>query len=101
MQRTTNEDELKAISLLAQREVDCMLLVQERTSVPVPKVFGYASSVNNEIGAPFMLMECLPGNVAIEMEGSSTDIPAQHKAAFYAAMAKFQVRGPIVCYCRL
>lgn len=81
-----NEDEGAE---LLQREIDCMQLVKERTSVPVPKVFGYIASAN-DIGAPFMLMECLPGNVGTDLSG--VEIPAQYKASFRREMARFQVR---------
>ena len=82
-----NEDEG---GLLLQREVDCIQLVKERTSVPVPTVFGYVASAKNEIGAPFMLMECLSGNVGVDLSG--VEIPTQHKASFHREMARFQVR---------
>ena len=78
---------------LLQREVDCMELVKERTSVPVPTVFGYVVSAKNDFGAPFMLMECLSGNVGIDLHG--VEIPAQYKASFHREMARFQVR--LVC----
>ncbi|CAD6565669.1 MAG: hypothetical protein ASARMPREDX12_006713 [Alectoria sarmentosa] len=82
---TMNEDEG---SRLLQREVDCIQLVQERTSVPVPTIFGYIASARNVIGAPFMLMECLSGNVGVDLSG--VEIPAQHKASFHREMARFQ-----------
>lgn len=75
---------------LLQREVDCIHLVKERTSVPVPTVFGYIASAKNNIGAPFMLMECLSGNVGVDLSG--VEIPAQYKASFHGEMARFQVR---------
>ena len=86
------DGEAEAESLLLQREVDSIQLVRERSSVPVPVVYGYDTTANNDIGAPFMLMECLAGNSAIEMNGSSSYIPLEHKHAFYKNMARFQVR---------
>ena len=76
--------------LLLRREVDCIQLVRERTTVPVPKIFGYMSSSRNEIGAPFMLMECLSGNVAMDLKFDS--IPTRYKSSFYSDMARYQVR---------
>lgn len=67
-----------------------MQLVKERTSVPVPTVFGYVASAKNEVGAPFMLMECLSGNVGVDLSG--VEIPTQHRASFHKEMARFQVR---------
>ena len=82
----SNEDEA---SCLLQREVDCIQLVKERIRVPVPTIFGYIASARNKIGAPFMLMECLPGNVGLDLSG--VVIPAQYKAFFHKEMARFQV----------
>lgn len=82
-----NEDEG---SRLLQREVDCIQLVKERTSVPTPTVFGYIAGAKNEIGAPFMLMECLPGNNGIDLSG--VEIPAEYKASFHGEMARLHVR---------
>ena len=76
-------------SRLLQREVDCIQLVRERTSVPVPTIFGYNASAKNKIGAPFMLMECFSGNVGVDLSGVA--IPAQCKAYFHQEMARFQV----------
>jgi hypothetical protein len=78
---------------LLQIEVDCMQLVRARTSVPVPAVYGYMTSAENDIGTPFMLMECLAGNVAMNL---SMDIPPQHKSLFYADMAGFQVSDLLI-----
>lgn len=83
---TLNENEG---SHLLQREVDCIQLVRERTSVPVPTIFGYNASAKNKIGAPFMLMECFSGNVGVDLSGVA--IPAQCKAFFHQEMARFQV----------
>ena len=73
-----------------QREVDCIQLIRERTTMPVPAVYGYIASADNAIGAPFMLMECLAGNVAVDLDN---DVPSQHKASFYAEMANYQVNS--------
>ena len=81
-----NEDEG---SRLLQREVDCISLVKERTSVPIPTIFGYIASAKNDIGAPFMLMECLSGNTGVDLSG--VEIPAQYKSSFHGEMAKLQV----------
>lgn len=85
---TTPENQDQESGLL-QGEVDCIQLVKQRTSVPVPTIFGYIASAKNDIGAPFMLMECLPGNVGVDLSG--VEIPAQYKASFHRKMARFQV----------
>ena len=75
---------------LVQREVDCIQLVRERTSVPVPALYGYDTRAENAIGAPFMLQECLSGNVGMDLNYDF--IPSQYKEKFYAEMARFQVK---------
>lgn len=83
------DDEDGEGSVLLQREVDCIQLVKERTTMPVPVVYGYRASINDDIGAPFILMECLAGNVASDLNSSSTQ--PQHKLRFYVDMARYQV----------
>ena len=82
----TDDDEGNGADLLLGREVDCIQLVRERTPVPVPKIFGYMSSSRKEIGALFMLMECLSGNVAMDLKFDS--IPAPYKSSFYSDTAR-------------
>ena len=74
---------------LLQREVDCIQLVRERTSVRVPTIFGYIASAKNKIGAPFILMEFFSGNVGLDLSGIT--ILAQYKTFFHREMARFQV----------
>ena len=81
-----NEDEG---GCLLQREVDCLQLIKEQTSVPAPTVFGFVSNAKNNVGAPFMLMECLPGNTGLDLSGVA--IPAPFKVPFDREMARFQV----------
>jgi len=75
-------------SALLQREIDCMRLVKERTSVPVPAVLGYDTSAENAIGAPSMLMEYIPGNVAVDLQQDG--VPPAHQSSFYVEMARLQ-----------
>lgn len=96
LRMTTTMDDAQQSSLV-QREVDCIQLVRERTSVPVPVIFGYVASAKNAVGAPFMLMECLSGNVGVDLNRDF--IPSQHKDKFYAEMARFQVSPTSVTWC--
>ena len=38
-----------------------MRLIRRQTTIPVPEVFAFDSSCENELGCPFILMECIPG----------------------------------------
>lgn len=72
-----------------------MTLIRERTKIPVPRIFGYEIDGNNLTGVAFMLMEFLPGNVAIDADGgyeaNRGHIPQQHRGSFYDAAAQVQV----------
>ncbi|CZR66037.1 uncharacterized protein PAC_15938 [Phialocephala subalpina] len=79
-----------------QREIDVMALIRERTKIPLPRVFGYEIDSNNLTGVAFMLMEFLPGNVAIDADGGYEahrgKIPLQRRGSFYDAVAQVQVQ---------
>lgn len=90
MTSADTEDQRREACFLLQREVDCMRHVQSRTTVPVPADFAYVANCDNPIGAPFMLMECLPGKAAIDLEFQG--IPTPYRCSFSADIAKFQVR---------
>ncbi|KAL5330797.1 hypothetical protein ACEPPN_000320 [Leptodophora sp. 'Broadleaf-Isolate-01'] len=79
-----------------QREVDVMALMRERTKIPLPQVFGYEIDDNNPTGVAFMLMELLPGNVAIDADGGYEahrgQIPLQRREGFYDSAAQVQVQ---------
>ncbi|GAB1313395.1 hypothetical protein MFIFM68171_03605 [Madurella fahalii] len=44
-----------------ESEVATMTYVRRHTSIPVPRVFAFSSSDNNELGHEWILMEMLPG----------------------------------------
>ncbi|WEW60881.1 hypothetical protein PRK78_006369 [Emydomyces testavorans] len=81
-------DEYDAADDLSKREFDCLQLVKERTTVPVPTVFGYMAGSQSKIGASVILMECLPGNVGTDLNFDF--IPSEHKSAFFEEMARIQ-----------
>ena len=47
------------------------MLIQPRqhTTIPVPEVHGYNARVNDELGAPYMLLTYIHGTIADDMEG--------------------------------
>ena len=87
---STHIDDFETANRVLQSEVDCMQLVKERTSVPVPTVFGYNADPENEIGGCFILMECLPGNAAVNLHHSVPMSPKQ-RTSLYSGLARFQV----------
>ncbi|KIJ28591.1 hypothetical protein M422DRAFT_37289 [Sphaerobolus stellatus SS14] len=57
-------------------EVGAMLLVKEKTSIPVPDVYLYCSSANNPVRAEWIIMQYLPGKRFIDC---FEDLPAEKR----------------------
>jgi len=78
-----------------QSEVDVMMLLRERAGIPVPRVFGYEVDDHNQAQVAFLLMEFLPGNVAVDADGGyeihQGHIPPKHREGFYNAVARIHV----------
>jgi aminoglycoside phosphotransferase (APT) family kinase protein len=77
------------------REIDTMAVVRERSNISVPEVFAYEADCNNAVGVPFMIMEFIPGDTAMDSFGGHRihkgKTPPQFKAKFHAEMADIQV----------
>jgi aminoglycoside phosphotransferase (APT) family kinase protein len=71
------------------READCLRIVAERSTIPIPRVFAVIPR-SPEYGPVFMLMECLPGNVGVDY---GLAIPEQHRAKFFRRMANAHLRS--------
>jgi hypothetical protein len=72
-----------------QSEIDTMSFVREYTDIPVPHVFFYDITATNQVRAPYMFMECIRGDSAIDITGN--DIPAQYHAKYISAEASIVV----------
>ncbi|KAL9620174.1 MAG: hypothetical protein Q9160_005289 [Pyrenula sp. 1 TL-2023] len=48
-------------------EIATMRLLRSRSSIPVPAIYAYDAHDNNDVGAPYILMEYLDGNIATEL----------------------------------
>lgn len=76
-------------------EVDTMRLIKDRTDIPIPRVFAYEVNKENPIGAPYILMEFLPGNTAMDAAGGyevhKGRIPLAHCPNFYRSVAHCHV----------
>ena len=71
-----------------ESEIATLQYVRSRTSVPVPKVFGYDLNRDNDVGGPYILMEMIPGeSVAqrIERQGGISGLEVQRIVAQTAA----------------
>lgn len=80
-----------------------MQLLKDRSCLPVPEVFAYEVNENNDVGVPFILMEFIPGNTAMNAAGGSDQhrgrIPAQYRPTFYRSVAQCHVRATAAQSC--
>lgn len=54
-----------------QCEVHTMTTVRKRSTIPVPEVYAYEPTHDNVVGVPFILMEFIPGNTAMDSFGGT------------------------------
>ncbi|CAG8897234.1 unnamed protein product [Penicillium egyptiacum] len=69
-------------------EHNMILLVKENTNIPVPQVHAIELDPDCGVNAQFMLMDCLKGNVGIDL---GMEVPSSHKSYVIARMAEIQV----------
>lgn len=78
-----------------ETEIATMQFIKEYSSLQVPRVFAYEVDENNPVGAAFILMELLPGTVAMDALGGYKAhrgvIPKEHRQNFYRSVAKSHV----------
>ncbi|CAI7626479.1 unnamed protein product [Penicillium bialowiezense] len=68
----------------ATSELATMQHVRDNTSIPVPKIFYRDLRPNNPVGAPFVLMQRLPGQ---DLYSLWDDLPFDHKKDFLTQIA--------------
>ncbi|KAK3354074.1 hypothetical protein B0T25DRAFT_545940 [Lasiosphaeria hispida] len=68
-------------------EVATLRWVCENTTIPVPKVFGFHDSNDNEVGFEWILVELMPGTSA---HGRWRTMSMEQKVAFANQIATFQ-----------
>lgn len=78
-----------------QSEVHTMQLIQERcprNKLPVPRVFAFKADTDNDVGVPFVLMEFILANTAMDSNGGYDVhrgvIPKELRPKFYRSMAQ-------------
>ncbi|KAJ8129537.1 hypothetical protein O1611_g4098 [Lasiodiplodia mahajangana] len=84
-----------ADSAKLRREVDVTQLIKERCKFPVPRIFAYEVDDSNHVGIPYILMEFLPGNTAMDAAGGydvhKGEIPFAYRQRFYRSVAECHV----------
>lgn len=69
-------------------EYNTIKLVQKKSSIPVPAIHGFEASSDNTVGAPFMLMDRLRGNVGMDL---GMKVPSEYKTTVFTSMADVHV----------
>lgn len=69
-------------------EYNTILLVRQKTKIPVPNIHAVELDTENNVKAQFMLMDCLRGNAGIDL---STEVPDLYKRRVFSKMAEIQV----------
>lgn len=75
-----------------EAEYNTALLVLAKTSIPVPAIHAIESTSENIVKVPFMLMDCISGNVGMDL---GMTLPSQHKSKFIKYMADIHVSSII------
>lgn len=70
-------------------EYNAIRLVQKHTKIPVPQIHAFEDKPYPRVNAQFMLMDCLRGNVGMDL---NMQIPSENKTSVFAEMAEIQVR---------
>lgn len=76
-------------------ESSTILLVKQETSIPIPGLHATVLDPKGPVGAQFMLMDCLRGNVGMDL---GMEIPDCHKNYVYSKMAEIQVRLSFISF---
>ncbi|ESZ97841.1 hypothetical protein SBOR_1786 [Sclerotinia borealis F-4128] len=69
-------------------ELNAISLVRQKTRLPTPEVHAFEMSSDGIVNAPFMLMDCLEGNVGMDLD---MEIPEEYMQTFLNGMAKIHV----------
>ncbi|KAK1966174.1 hypothetical protein LY78DRAFT_703131 [Colletotrichum sublineola] len=70
-------------------EYSTISLVRQKTNIPIPEVHAIEARRDCEVKAPFMLMDCLPGNVGMDL---GMTIPRPYKQTFLRRLAQIHVQ---------
>lgn len=70
-------------------EFNTIALIQQRTDISTPRVHLFEPRSDSSVKAPFMLMDCLEGNVGMDL---SMRIPPEHNHTFLRELAHIHVQ---------
>lgn len=69
-------------------EYNTIQLVRKESSIPVPAIHGFEANPGNTVVAPFMIMDCLRGNVGI---GFGMKVSAEYKTIVFTSTGEIHV----------
>ncbi|OQD73589.1 hypothetical protein PENDEC_c014G05414 [Penicillium decumbens] len=69
-------------------EYNTIQLVQKESNIPIPQVYAFEGDHNCRIKAQFMLMDCLKGNVGMDL---NMRVPSEHKKSVFARLAEIHL----------
>jgi hypothetical protein len=75
-----------------ESEIATMKYVAQTTDIPVPKVFGYDTSMDgNLVGLPYLLIQCIKGNMLYDLD-DPVALTDEQNAKIRHSIASIQVR---------
>ncbi|KAK1657037.1 hypothetical protein BDP55DRAFT_41921 [Colletotrichum godetiae] len=84
-----SENSDQSVEAVENCEYNTISLVRQKTSIPIPEVHAIEARRDCDVKAPFMLMDCLPGNVGMDL---GMKIPPGYKQTFLRRLAQIQVQ---------
>ncbi|CAD6446872.1 50f95ff2-3d3f-49b6-ad12-429a0b3eace0 [Sclerotinia trifoliorum] len=69
-------------------ELNAISLVRQKSGLPTPEVHAFDITDESIVKAPFMLMDCLEGNVGMDL---GMEVPQEYMQTFLNGMAKLHV----------
>ena len=70
-------------------EYNTIQLVQHESRIPIPCIHAFESNPYSKVKAQFMLMDCLRGNVGIDL---NIKVPSEYKMSVFTRLAEIHVR---------
>lgn len=74
-----------------ESEIATMKFIAKSTSIPIPTIFGYRISIDgNPVKLPYMLMQCMRGNMLFDLGGPGI-LTNEQKSRIRKSIASIQV----------
>lgn len=78
-----------------ESEIATMKFISQSTDIPVPRVFAYNTGLEkNPVGLPYLLMECIEGNMLYDLGGPNV-LTEEQRIKLRKSIASIQVIYPL------